>query len=387
MPVQQFFQKTMAPLRTSLLQGIQPDMCNDCALMEKNKKTSGRQRQLLKIGVQQQYFEKSLASSGIRHDFDYSDQNQGQTTRMPVDWQIDLGNYCNGGCVFCRPESSSTLATEFLRLGLIDKTPPRSWCDDPALLDQFVDNLTCSPNVRYLHFIGGETLITPGFKKILLALIQAGTAPQITIGFTTNLTVWDHSVIDLFGEFDCVNLGVSIECMTHLNDYVRWPSKFDQTMKTLDQWLATARQKKWLVQLRTTPTCLTVHELLTVHEFAWHHDISVETCNFLNSPEFMRISVLPQEYRRPVIDQFRAWIADKNLSQVDQIINTRNPNLAKQQVIQDAESYLNYLESAADESHRLPDLVKFIKQLESSRGNCILNYLPQYEDLFRSAGY
>ena len=55
--------------------------------------------------------------------------------------------------------------------------------------------------------------------------------------------------------------------------------------------------------------------------------------------------------------------------------------------MQDARSYLNYLESAEDESSRLPDLVVYLKRLEASRGNSILTYLPQYEDIFRSAGY
>jgi hypothetical protein len=32
-------------------------------------------------------------------------------------------------------------------------------------------------------------------------------------------------------------------------------------------------------------------------------------------------------------------------------------------------------------------LVKFLKILESNRNNSILTYLPQYEELFRSAGY
>jgi hypothetical protein len=71
----------------------------------------------------------------------------------------------------------------------------------------------------------------------------------------------------------------------------------------------------------------------------------------------------------------------------DQIINTRDPNLAQQQIVQDAQSYLNYLESAEDESSRLPDLVAYLKRLEASRGNSVLTYLPQYENLFRSAGY
>ena len=141
------------------------------------------------------------------------------------------------------------------------------------------------------------------------------------------------------------------------------------------------------MQLRITPSCLTVHDLTTVYDYAWHQGVSVESCNFLDNPKFFRISVLPKKQRDQACENLRRWIQTHPAGLGDQIINTRDPNLSQQQIAQDAQSYLNYLESAADESHRLPDLVAFIKQLESSRGNCVLNYLPQYEDLFRSAGY
>jgi sulfatase maturation enzyme AslB (radical SAM superfamily) len=382
-----YFQNHMSELRTALLAGQAPKMCSDCHGMEQHGKPSGRQRQLLKVGIQEQYFEKSLAGSPLRSAFDYSNNNQGATARTVTDWQIDLGNYCNGACVFCSPESSSSLATEFKQIGLIDQTPPPSWCDDPKLLDQFVTDLTSSPDLQYLHFLGGETVITPGFKKILWALVDAGLAKKITVGFTTNLTVWSDTVVELLKQFQQVNLGLSIETLTAVNDYVRYPSQHDRTRQLLDQWVALGQQHQWLIQLRITPTCLTVHELSTVYDYAWQHNISVESCNFLDNPEFFRISVLPQKQREQACQNLRAWLHSHPVEHSSQIINTRDPNLARQQIVQDTESYLNYLESAPDESHRLPDLVAFIKRLESSRGNCILNYLPQYEDLFRSAGY
>jgi sulfatase maturation enzyme AslB (radical SAM superfamily) len=355
--------------------------------MEQYGKPSGRQRQLLKVGIQEQYFEKNLAGSPLRSAFDFSHTNQGVTTRTVTDWQIDLGNYCNGACVFCGPESSSSLATEFLALGLTDKKPPPAWCDDPELLDQFITDLKSSLDLQYLHFLGGETVITPGFKKILSALIDSGLAKKITIGFTTNLTVWSESVVELLKQFQQVHLGMSIETLTAVNDYVRYPSQQARTRQLLDQWVALGQQHGWLIQLRITPTCLTVHELSTVYDYAWQHNIAVESCNFIDNPKFFRIGVLPQMQRELAGQNIREWLRKHPVEHGSQIINTRDPNLARQQIVQDAGSYLNYLESATDESHRLPDLVTFIKRLESSRGNCILNYLPQYENLFRSAGY
>jgi sulfatase maturation enzyme AslB (radical SAM superfamily) len=382
-----YFHNDMAVFRTQLLDGKSPDACQDCRVMEQHNKVSGRQRQLLKVGVAPEYFEKGLLGSPLRKDFDYSYNNQGRTDRMISDWQIDLGNYCNGACVFCGPESSSTLATEFKKLGIIDSLPPAAWCDDPVLLNKFIDALVKSPQLHYLHFIGGETVITPGFKKILSALVDNGLADQTTIGFTTNLNVWSDSVVDMLIKFKHVNLGMSIETLTPVNDYVRYPCQFERTQQLLNRWVALAKQQEWLVQLRITPTCLTVHELHTVYDYAWTNQLAVESCNFLTHPEFLRISVLPDKHRQQAVENLQNWITSRNSSGTTQVINTRNPNFAEQQVVQDAQSYLDYLISTEDESHRLPDLIQYLKLLESNRKNSIIDYLPQYENLFRSAGY
>ena len=382
-----YFQTTMSGLRQQLLDGHAPNMCRDCHNMEQHNKISGRLRQLLKAGIQETMFEKTLAGSPLRTDLDYSNQNQGHTTRTVSDWQIDLGNYCNSACVFCGPESSSRLAAEFVQLGMIDQVPRASWCEDPVLLEKFVKDLQASNQIHYLHFIGGETMITPGFEKILTALIECGLADQITIGFTTNLTVWRDNIVDLLAHFKNVNLGMSIETMTALNDYVRWPSQIDQVTSLLDRWINAAQQHNWLVQLRITPTCLTLHELHTVYEYAWQQNISVESCNFIDRPEFMRISVLPPEQRAKARQNLSNWIDQHQTTNTDTVVNTRDPNRARDQILQDAQSYLNYLDQVTDDSNRLSGLIDYLKRLEHSRGNSILTYLPEYETLFRSAGY
>ena len=76
-------------------------------------------------------------------------------------------------------------------------------------------------HLAYLHFLGGETVITPAFKIILQALIDNGISKNVTIGLTTNLTVWNQEIIDMLCEFKEVNLGMSVECFDPVNDYVR----------------------------------------------------------------------------------------------------------------------------------------------------------------------
>jgi hypothetical protein len=141
------------------------------------------------------------------------------------------------------------------------------------------------------------------------------------------------------------------------------------------------------MQLRVTPTCLTIHDLTTIYDFAWDNKLSVESCNFLQDPEFLRINVLPKQQRLQICQGIKQWIDAHTVESTAQIINTRDPGIVEQQLVQDAASYCNLLEFGEDEHHRLPQLVQYLKKLEASRSNCVLDYVPQYESIFRSAGY
>jgi hypothetical protein len=307
-------------------------------------------------------------------------------SQSPQDWQIDLGNYCNGACVFCNPSSSSRLATEWKKIGIASAESKPNWADDPELVAKLVSTLEQSPNIQYIHFIGGETLITPAFRTILQALIRSGLNHTATIGFTTNLITWNNDVVELLTQFKGINLGMSVESFTPINDYVRWPASMPVVQDKLDRWLELAKKHNWFVQFRITPTVLSVQDLLSIHDYAWQHRIAVESCNFLTNPSFMKSSVLPVQYRQPIIDRMQSWI-DEHGKNSNIVVNTRNPDFAQDQIVQDLESYVNYLRNAPDESHRLPELVDYLKRLENNRGNSILTYLPEYEELFRTAGY
>lgn len=377
-----FFQQGMSSIRAAMLAGEKLDSCHECHVMEQHGKISGRHRQLLKAGIQLDKFEKTMMSSPWA---DTWKDSSGVVDQLPQDWQIDLGNYCNSGCVFCSPRSSSRLAQEWTKIGWAKDLPASNWTNDPALVQKFVDILSKSPNVQYLHFIGGETLITPAFATILEALIAAGLHRTATIGLTTNLTVWRQDIVDLMSQFFSVNLGMSIETLTSVNDYVRWPSSIDQVRSNLDRWVTVAREHNWLIQLRTTPTILTIHDLLTVYDWAWDNKISIESCNFLTEPSHLRPSVLPSQLRYNIIKEMKHWVAKKPAA--NNTVNTRDPNRSNDALLQDLTSYINYLENQPDHSDQLPELMQYLQVLDRSRKNCVLDYLPQYENLFRSAGY
>jgi MoaA/NifB/PqqE/SkfB family radical SAM enzyme len=386
-----FFQQdpAMKQFRLDLLNGVERPECLDCDDMDRHGKVSGRARQLLKTGIMLDHFENSLISSPWFEVFKYSAENNGETIQYPLDWQVDLGNFCNSACVFCSPDYSSRLASEWKKLGFISELPKNSWCYDEKLLDNFVEMLLKTNNLQYLHFIGGETLLIPAFKNILEKLNQTGLSKRVTIGFTTNVTVWDQEINELLAGFQQVNLGLSIEALHPVNDYARYPSNIETITDILNKWVELSKKLGWLTQIRTTPSLLTIQHLLTIYDYAFENKLSVESCNFIYRPDFLKPSVLPAKLRETVINKMRIWIDNHCINDnLDiTVVNTRNQDFYVQQMIQDLESYIHYLKVEPDETHLIPNLVEFLKKLEANRNNSILDYIPEYEEFLRIAGY
>jgi hypothetical protein len=377
----------MAEVRLAMVNGESPAGCSMCDTMQQHEKVGGRQRQLLKIGVRDDYYDKSFASSPWRDEIISTEANRGVSNLSPQDWQIDLGNLCNSACIFCHPYASSRVGVEWKKLNIVTTINNKQWVNDEAAVKSMLDALSASKSIAYIHFIGGELVINPAFKRILQSLIDAGLNDQISIGFTTGLTDWDDELVDALAQFKEVNMGLSVECLSALNDYIRYPSNIGTVTMLMDRWLQIANKHGWLSQLRITPTVLSIGKLVPLFDFALSNAVATESCNFMTDPAFMSPAVLPVKLREPIIAELESWLVTNDTYAAAKIINTRDPNVAKQQVVEDVKSYVNFLKNQPDESYRLPALVARLKLLESNRGNSILTHLPEYAQLFKDAGY
>lgn len=392
---QEYFQKKISAIRMKMLQGQPVDGCHECYTMERNKKISGRWRDFLKTGINYQNFSKTFLSSPYLQKFKESYDNNGDTDLMPVIWQVEIGNYCNSGCVMCSPRSSSRLEKEFAKLGIHDNDPKshhhipniRSWVEDDELIDKFLTLLTKIEKLKFVHFIGGEPMMIPAFATILKAIKDAGMNDRVMIGFTTNLTLFDEKIIDLLSQFKHVHVGMSIEALHKVNDYIRYPSKIDVVSQVLDRFVALAKSKNWNAQIRPAPNLLSILHLHTLFEYAIKHKVGIETCNFLTNPPYLRLSAVPMEIRQIAISRIKNSVKDMPMLQDELIMNFRNPATYERYYRQEAQSFINYLENEKYDDSQHDRLVWYLKTLENNRKNNLLDYIPEYEKFIRDIGY
>jgi len=387
----------MQTLRSQLLDGQAVEICKSCRYEDQSDKVSGRQRQLLKSAITLEQFEKSLCASPHWTQFEYSHSHQGLTKNRPVDLQIDLGNVCNSGCLMCIPTYSSRLAVDFPKLHKIEpelftEYPAfKNWADDDVLVEKFIQDLTEIPDIKYLHFLGGETLYLKSFYTICEKLIERDLAKNIILGTTTNCTIYDNKLEKILSQFKQVHLGLSIESINPVNDYIRWPSQIDDILENINKFLKLRDRTNLHLSLRITPNIFSIYHLDTVFEFMIKNSITAESCNILKDPSSLRMELLPTELVTIIIDKIKR-IQEKYTLDSDQekILNRRRDDLTDPVISNIISEYLHFLENMQapnDVEDQRFKLVKFIKAFESIRNNKILDYLPEYEEFLRSHGY
>jgi MoaA/NifB/PqqE/SkfB family radical SAM enzyme len=394
--VMQFYNSdTMKNLRLDLLNANAPKDCSDCYYQDKHGKVSGRLRQLNKSGIDVSEFDLTARSSPHYSRFQTSYMNDGYSDYYPVDLQIDLGNICNSACIMCSPEASTRLQQDYKKLHKLnerifiqqdDFTP---WTRKPELLDKFITELESIPNIRYIHFLGGETLYDSAFYTICDRLIASGLSKNIIVGTTTNGTIYDDRVEALIGNFKEFHLGISIESVSSLNDYIRYPSTINEVTENIHKFLELRKHSGLQVSLRITPNVFTIYELDELFEFMIDNSVVAESCNILSNPQMLRMEIMPEDIRLEISDKLTA-LAEKYGLQKTNHVNVRRNDLVSEVIANVILEYKTFIdtytvpENAESLRHQL---VEFIKGFETLRNNSILDYAPRYEKFLRTYGY
>ncbi len=398
MSLMEFFNSDhMKQFRTNLFSDQPTKACSACAYQDSFGKVSGRSLQLFRSKISLNSFDQDYEKSHHHQMFEYSRDNAGQTTSYPYDLQVNLSNVCNSACIMCGPKSSSRLVQDYHKLA--KKSHPmfyypekvEYWGEDPALVEKFIGYLKELPSIDYLHLLGGETLYLESFWRICEALIDAEMAEKIYLGTTTNLTLYSERLENIITKFSKFHVGLSIESVNSLNDYIRYPSEITSVMGNLYKFLKLRDRfpEKINLTLRITPNIFSIFYIDELIQFMCDHNITAESTEILFRPACLRIELMPDNLKLIAIDKLKKVIEKNSLSR-SRVVDTRNHLLTHSIISSVAYSYLDFLENMVDpadgDKHRY-DLVQFLTGFESLRDNSILDYAPDYKDFLIEYGY
>ncbi|SVE53911.1 uncharacterized protein METZ01_LOCUS506765, partial [marine metagenome] len=183
------------------------------------------------------------------------------------------------------------------------------------------------PDMKHIHISGGEPLMITQHYQFLKGYIDAGKAHEITLNYNTNLSNIPERALDLWQHFKLIEIRASIDAPGKINEYIRYPSKWEIVLRNLR--LLTTVKKSGKINLNlgiiVTVQVYNVFYLKElVSELNSYDDISFDDIilHMLHDPRYLNITSLPHSVKEVVSDKIRELQAeDKFVKQGEGVIN------------------------------------------------------------------
>lgn len=283
-------------LRLDLINGVKNEICSTCWEREDVDGDSMR------------------IYSNSKYGFDYKMKDDGYVHPDFTDIDVRFSNLCNFKCIMCGPWLSSAHWGDTEK----KKGIPKVLNIKDNIIEELIPYIK---NLKHIYFGGGEPLIMPEHYEMLKYLHD--TNRNITIKYTTNLSVIKHDVYDLiqmWKDFKDVHLQISVDGLFEKGEKIR--IGFD-TKKFLENIQILKENNIFYTLSHTTGS----HNIFDIYDFiddvlrldVVDDENKIELHNYVTSPEKYSLTNMSNE------DKIKA--SDYLLSRVDFL---KNPFLKKQ---------------------------------------------------------
>jgi molybdenum cofactor biosynthesis enzyme MoaA len=271
--------------------------------------------------------------------------------------ELRLGNFCNLKCLMCSPDQSSSIAAErhthrdrFIQIGayLGSGDMPYYWKEEE--FKQFAQTVL-TKNARRVNITGGEPFIIPEVVKFLEML--APRANQIKLTLNTNLTEVGDKLLTVLKKFETVYIMVSLEGISRMNDYVRYPSRWADIEDNMQ--LVKNELPQSMIGINHVLQHTSVYALPALVDFAKSHGSYLHLTTVSGHPHLTFDSVPVQH-----LEQFRSWAE-------------QSPHLGqKQQLL-----ILGMIDSAKFDAELYRKFKEYVDLLDSIRSTDYFSVFPQ----------
>jgi len=360
--------------------------CQGCYHEEEHGYESRRIKENFKSVIfTEQAFDRSYQQSPYYSEFERSDYS---TSKLPIDWHVDLGNECNLACKMCEPSASSSISNQYMKWQLIDESANRNWTQDAESWNNFTASILAVPNLNRLHFMGGEPLLNKKFTELLDFLID-NKKTGISISFVSNGTMINSDLIEKLKQFCTFDIEISIESIKNNNDYIRQGSHVQDTMKNI-MWLKEQQSEQFHLVMRSVPQLLNVNNYDQYIQWAWENQLPVQGIPLID-PDYLQISVLPIALRTKIKKQYVNLVKffEQQKPAMATLITGRNVSGLAQQLLRECQSVISMLD--APEPNNVDELrsklVMWLMRWDRVYKLNAFDYYPEYQEFLHEIQY
>jgi sulfatase maturation enzyme AslB (radical SAM superfamily) len=332
-----FFGEASLALRQKVLSGIRVPECKFCYDLEEHGGVSDRVSW-------SHHWAGNLASS--------SREDMINHTNIKI-FHLDLDNTCNLMCRMCSPKYSNLIDNEYKKLNLLNDNSPENF---PR---QFMPDIDLAQLTK-LMVTGGEPTINTKFLRLLESLI--GTKQQdLSISVSTNAAVFTRRMKKIVNYLPNLRFSISIDGFDKVNQYIRWPIKWNKMMRNIDYLY----NEKRISNFKTT---VSMYNVSSLHDlYTWINSVYPGipcTMNFVQRPNHMT-----------------PWNYPDKLAVFDSLEKIKALSIYQQD--HDMQSNIRYIESAISSWVFDPKLAEqfyqFNDTLDQSRGVVLQDYIGSLE--------
>lgn len=234
-------------------------------------------------------------------------------------FDLRFGNLCNLKCRTCNSTASSQIAKEVLEIenNKIKQfwNPISTDINGWYKTDTFKNNLENQiENVSLIYITGGEPTLNEENKKFLEKLVKANRNQFITIKISTNMTNLNKEFFQLLSNFKRVIFFASIDGYKETQEYLRYPSNWNQIDSNVQQVLANGKYKLIptpVIQVGNLNNIVDLFEYFeSFNRQAKKSLISIDPI-LLESPDQFNIKYLPKDYKIMCWNRIESWYNEK----------------------------------------------------------------------------
>ena len=290
-----------------MLAGEKIKACEHCYYQESIGRSSYRQ------SFNKQWLSSDLGKN-ILNRVEKSRTNGFKVEEAPLYLDIRPGNLCNLKCRMCSPGNSSKIYKEQKEIiknnsaelsSLVDTSyfnksekEFHNWHKNPVLWNNIYQ---WSEKSKQLYFTGGEPTLIKQNWDLIQHLTQKGLSKDIDLIFNLNCTQVPNKLLDTFSNFSNVTLNLSIDGYKHIQEYIRYPSKWLKVEKNIIKML---KHRNKNTHFYFSPT-IQVYNILDIsHLFQYIENLKYNygtigiALNMCTAPKFLDIAILPQTIKK-----------------------------------------------------------------------------------------
>lgn len=335
-------------------------------------------------------FQESYEQSPGYDKFE-SSRLTGAYSGLPIDLHIDLGNYCNLTCKMCNPKASSSIAVQQVKWGIKDAQQyvGSDWTRNEQVWQRVLTEIAGIPGLTNVHFMGGETLITPRFEAFIDFMLEQGRT-DLCFSFVTNGTSFNESLLKKLKNFRRVGIEVSIETVTEHNAYQRQGTDTKQVLENITRYLKHCNGTNITLTARPAISALTIGYYESLLRYC-HSNRLVVKALLVSTPKYLDVKVLPDAVRKLYCEKYFQLIQDLNLGDVDASIdhNESDPNQFERIIRNQIDQCINLLTAPrfTDGDVLLDELAPFCRRWDNVHGYDAVSLYPELAEEFKKRGY